>query len=63
MCEQVGPAFCPFLPRWPTEMKHADLVIKRILFLDGVPNLSDYDPIRVGRTAREQLDNDLALWK
>ena len=42
-------------------MQHADLVIKRILFLDGVPNLSDYDPIRVGRTAREQLDNGLRL--
>ena len=43
------------------EMKHADGIIKRILFLDGVPNVSDYDEIRVGRTVREQLDNDLAL--
>jgi bacterioferritin len=43
------------------EMKHADNVIKRILFLDGVPNLSDYDRILVGRTVKEQLDNDLAL--
>jgi bacterioferritin len=43
------------------EMKHADAIIKRILFLDGVPNVSDYDPIRVGGNVREQLDNDLAL--
>jgi bacterioferritin len=43
------------------EMKHADEIIKRVLFLDGVPNVSDYDPIRVGRNVREQLDNDLSL--
>jgi bacterioferritin len=43
------------------EMKHTDEVVQRILFLEGVPNLSDYDPIRIGRTPREQLDNDLAL--
>jgi bacterioferritin len=43
------------------EMKHADTLIQRILFLEGVPNLSDYDPIRVGRTAREQFDLDLEL--
>ena len=43
------------------EMKHADALIQRILFLEGVPNLSDYDPIRVGGTVREQIDYDLAL--
>ncbi len=43
------------------EMKHADKIIERILFLDGVPNLSDYDPILVGRDVREQLANDLSL--
>lgn len=43
------------------EMKHADQVVQRILFLEGVPNLSDYDRILVGRTVREQIDNDLAL--
>ena len=43
------------------EMKHADQIIQRILFLEGVPNLSDYDPIAVGRTVREQLDSDLGL--
>jgi bacterioferritin len=43
------------------EMKHADAIIKRLLFLEGVPNVSDYDPICVGGTARQQFDNDLAL--
>jgi bacterioferritin len=43
------------------EMKHADRVIKRIIFLEGVPNVSDYDVIRVGRNVREQLDSDLGL--
>jgi bacterioferritin len=42
-------------------MKHADLVIQRILFLEGVPHLADYDRILVGTTPREQLRNDLAL--
>jgi bacterioferritin len=43
------------------EMNHADRVIERILFLEGVPNLSDYDRILVGRNVREQIDNDLGL--
>jgi bacterioferritin len=43
------------------EMKHADRIIERILFLDGTPNLSDYDRIVVGRSVREQIDNDLSL--
>lgn len=42
-------------------MKHADIVIQRILFLEGVPNLADYDRILVGPTPREQLESDLAL--
>jgi bacterioferritin len=43
------------------EMEHADRVVERILFLEGIPNLSDYDPILVGRSVREQFDNDLTL--
>ena len=43
------------------EMKHADKIIERVLFLDGVPNLSDYDPILIGPDVRQQLTNDLSL--
>ncbi|HWQ68433.1 MAG TPA: bacterioferritin [Patescibacteria group bacterium] len=45
------------------EMKHADKIIERILFLDGRPNLSSYDRITIGSNVREQLENDLALEK
>lgn len=43
------------------EMKHADEVIDRILYLEGVPNMSKYGQIRVGGTVKEQMSNDLAL--
>jgi bacterioferritin len=44
-----------------SEMKHADAIIKRILFLDGVPEIARYDVIRVGTDVKEQLENDLKL--
>src|SRR3954453_20692051 len=43
------------------EMKHADKIIERILFLDGTPEIARYDPIRVGSDVKEQLENDLKL--
>jgi len=43
------------------EMKHADDVIGRILFLDGVPNMQRYSPVRVGEDPIEQHKLDLAL--
>jgi len=43
------------------EMKHAEKIIDRILFLEGVPEIARYDVIRVGTTVKEQLENDLAL--
>jgi bacterioferritin len=45
------------------EMKHADIVIERILFLDGVPNMQRLSPVKVGEDPIEQhrLDLDLEL--
>lgn len=43
------------------EMKHADLLMQRILFLDGTPNMTELFPIRVGANVKQQIENDLAL--
>ena len=43
------------------EMKHADRIIERILFLEGVPEIARYDVIRVGTNVKEQFENDLKL--
>jgi bacterioferritin len=43
------------------EMKHADELVERILFLEGVPNVSAYDKISVGNSVKQQLENDLGL--
>ena len=43
------------------EMKHAELLIDRILFLEGVPEIARYDVIRVGTEVKEQFENDLVL--
>jgi bacterioferritin len=43
------------------EMKHAERLIERILFLEGTPNMSELFPIKVGANVKQQLENDLAL--
>src|SRR5437660_12559560 len=43
------------------EMKHAEKLIDRILFLDGTPDIASYGVIRVGTNVKEQFENDLKL--
>lgn len=43
------------------EKQHADHLIKRILFLDGVPAVGNRSPLKIGKNVPEMLENDLEL--
>ena len=44
------------------EMKHAEKLIERILFLEGIPSMNK-DKLNIGKTVQDQLENDYALEK
>jgi len=43
------------------EMVHAEKLMNRILFLEGMPNMTDIGPIKIGKNVKAQFENDLAL--
>ncbi|MGN2637392.1 bacterioferritin [Nocardia takedensis] len=43
------------------EMKHAEILTDRILFLEGLPNYQKLNPLRIGQSVPEQLRADLAI--
>ena len=43
------------------EMRHAEMLIERILFLEGVPGMGELSPLNVGLNVKEQLENDVQL--
>ena len=43
------------------EMRHAELLTDRILFLDGLPNYQRLGTLRIGQTVREQMESDLGI--
>ena len=43
------------------EMKHAEKIIERILFLDGTPNLGVGLSLKIGQNVKQQLENDLSF--
>ena len=43
------------------EMKHADRLAERILFLDGLPNFQKLSPLRIGQTVKEQFQSDMKI--
>jgi len=43
------------------EMRHAEALIERILFLESIPNLKEMSALRIGKDVKQQFENDLAV--
>ncbi len=63
MCENWGYYTLAKLARKESieEMQHAEILMERILYLEGTPNMSDYFKINIGQNVKEQFTNDLNL--
>src|SRR3954451_2557197 len=63
MCENWGFAKLADYVRKESidEMKHAEKLMERILYLDGSPNMTDYFKINIGGTIEQQFKNDLQV--
>ena len=63
MCENWGYQRLAALDRQESieEMHHADILMERILYLEGMPNMTELFPIKVGPDVKSQIQNDLAL--
>jgi bacterioferritin len=63
MCENWGYAKLANYVRKESidEMKHAEKLMERILYLDGSPNMSDYFKINIGNSVEQQFKNDLQV--
>lgn len=63
MCEDWGYGKLSenFKKRSITEMKHAERLIERILFLEGTPIVSNLNAMTIGATVPQQVDNDHAM--
>ncbi len=63
MCENWGyPRLGKLIKKQSIEeMKHAEALIERILYLEGVPDLSELPKLTIGHDVKQQMQNDLAL--
>lgn len=63
MCENWGYEKLAKITRKESieEMRHAEILMERILYLDGTPNMSDYFKINIGANVEAQFKNDLQL--
>ena len=63
MCENWGYMRLDGITRKESieEMRHAEVLIERILYLDGTPTMHELFPLRIGKTVREQIENDLQV--